>query len=132
MTDGKLVTFLSIRLTRECKAWYYFLGARLMPVWHFSDITKERVVLIYAIVIKKSIYLGKYLCSHIIQCAKHSSMSLFYPSLITALCAKSGVQYGPNEESLVPMSTITDNKVQAMKGTNNQLGTVLQGSQPHQ
>ena len=57
-------------------------------------------------------------------------MSLYYSSLITALCAASEVQYGPNEDSLAPMSVITDNKVKAMKG-NNILGPVVQGSQPH-
>ena len=58
---------------------------------HFSDINEERVVLIYSIVTGKSLDLGKFLSSHIIQCAKQSSMSLFYPSLITAMCATSGV-----------------------------------------
>ena len=48
-------------------------------------------------------------------------MLLYYPSLITVLCAASGVQYGPNEESLAPMSAITDS-----------LGLVVQGSQPCQ
>ena len=64
---------------------------------------------------------------HIIQSAKNSSMSLYYLSLITALCAASGVQYGPNEESLAPILAITDNKVQAMNG-NDSLGPVVQGS----
>lgn len=50
MTDGKPITFPSIGLTRECKAWYYFLGARLIPVRNFIDITKEWVVLLYALV----------------------------------------------------------------------------------
>ena len=131
MTDGKPVTFPSIGLTSKCKAWYYFLGAWLMPIWHFSDITKERVVLLYAIVTKKSVALGNFLSSHIIQCAKHSNMSLFDPSLITALCAANGVQYEPNEEFLALMFAITDAKVQAMKGRDNRLGLVLQGSQPH-
>ena len=60
MTNGKPVTFLGIGLTRECKAWYYFLGARLMPVRYFSDITKEQAMLLYAIVTETSIDLGKF------------------------------------------------------------------------
>ena len=95
---------------------------------HFSDINKERAVLLYSIVTGKSLDLGKFLSSHIIQCAKHTSMSLFYPSLIIAMCAASGVQYGLNEESLAPMSAIMDNKVQAMKG-NDRMRLVVQGSQ---
>ena len=56
-------------------------------------------------------------------------MSLYYPSLIIALCTASGVQYGPNKESLASMSAITDNKAQAIKG-NDSLGSVVQVSQP--
>ena len=64
--DGKSVTFPRFGLTKECKAWYYFLGARLMSVRHFSDMTKEQAVILYAIVIEKSIDLLKFLSSHII------------------------------------------------------------------
>ena len=98
-----------------------------MPVRHFSDINKQWAVLLYSIVTGKSLDLGKFLSSHIIQC-DNSSMSLFYLSLITVMCTASGVQYGPNEESLAPMSAITDNKVHAMKG-NYKMGPVVEGSQ---
>ena len=87
-----------------------------MPVRHFSDITRDRAVLLYCLVTEKSLDLGKFLSSYIMQCSKHHSMSLFYSSLITALCVAAGVQYGPNEESLAPMATITDTKVTVMKG----------------
>ena len=83
----------------------------MILVRHFNDITKEMVVLLYAIVTEKSIDLGKFLSSHILQYAKHLTMSLFYPSLIIALCVANGVQYGPNEEFLAAMSAITDTKV---------------------
>ena len=128
MTDDKPITLLSIGLTKECKAWYYFLGAKLMPMRHFSDITKDRVVLLYCLVTEKSLDLGKFLSSHIMQCSKHHSMSLFYLSLITALCVAAGVQYSPNEESLAPMAALTDNKVAAMKGV-DRLDPVVQGRQ---
>ena len=58
-------------------------------------------------------------------------MSLFYPSLITTLCVANGVQYGLNKEFLAPKSAIIDTKVQAMKGSDNRLGPVLHGLQPH-
>ena len=68
-------------------------------------------MLLYALVIEKSIDLGNFMSSNIMKCAKHSSASLYYPSLITALCAAGGVQNKLNEESLAPISAITDNKV---------------------
>ena len=64
---------------------------------HFSDINKDREVLFYCIVTRKSLDLGKFISSHIVQCSKHHSMSLFYPSLIAALCTIAGVEWGPNE-----------------------------------
>ena len=100
-----------------------------MQVRHVSNITKERVLLLYSIVTEKSIDLVNFLSSHILQCGKHSSMSLFYPSLITALGATSWVQYGLNEEFLAPMLAITNNKVQTMKG-NDRVGAIEKGSQP--
>ena len=124
MREDKPITLRSIGLTKECKAWYYFLGARLMPVRHFSDITRDRAVLLYSLVSEQSLDLGKFLSSNIMLCCKHSSMSLFYPSLITALCVAAGVEYGPNEEFLAPMAAITDTKVTAMKGVDRLEPTV--------
>ena len=91
LTNDKLVTLPSIGLTKECKAWYYFVGARLMPVRHFSDINKDMAILLYCLVTGKSLDVGRFMLSHIVQYYKHQSMSLFYPSLITALCVTAGV-----------------------------------------
>ena len=66
LTNDKPVTLPSIRLTNEYKAWYYFFGARLMPVRHFSDFNKDRVVLLYCLVTGKSLDLGKLISSHIV------------------------------------------------------------------
>ena len=62
-----------------------------MPVRHFSDINKDRAILLYFLVIGKSLDVGRFISSHIVQCYKHQSMSLFYPSLITALCVAARV-----------------------------------------
>ena len=79
-------------------------------VRHFSDINKDKAILLYCLVTGKSLDVGRFISSHIVQCYKHQSMSLFYPSLITTLCVAAGVQYGANEESLAPMAALTNNK----------------------
>ena len=71
LTNDKPITLPSIGLTKECKAWYYFVGARLMHVRHFSDITKDRAILLYCLVTGKSLDAGKFILSHIVQCYKH-------------------------------------------------------------
>ena len=118
LTDDRPITFKSIGLTKNCKALHYFLGARLMPVRHFSDINKDRAILLYCLMTGKSLDVGRFISSHIVQCYKHQSMSLFFPSLITALCVAAGVQYGPNEESLAPMAALTDQRIYGMKEGN--------------
>ena len=87
-----------------------------MPVRHFSDVNKDRAVLLYCLMTGKSLDVGKFISSQIVQCYKHQSMSLFFPSLITALCVAAGVQYGANEESLAPMAALTDQRIYGMKG----------------
>ena len=77
----------------------------------------------------KSLDVERFISSHIVQCYKHQSMSLFFPSLITALCVAAGVQYGANEESLAPMAALTDNKVYGMKGV-TRMNPTVQTSQP--
>ena len=99
-----------------------------MPVRHFSDINKDRAILLYCLMTGKSLDVGRFISSHIVQCYKHQSMSLFFPSLITALCVAAGVQYGANEESLAPMATLTDNKVYGMKGV-DRMNPTVQSSQ---
>ena len=59
VTDGKPITFLSIGLTKECKSWH-FVGARMMQIRHLSDVTKNRALLLYALVSKMTIDLGKF------------------------------------------------------------------------
>ena len=114
-TAGQPVTFKSIGLKKDCKAWHYFVGARLMPVRHLSDVTKERAVLIYCLATGRSVDVGHFMSAQIEHCYKQQSMSLFFPSLITALCVASGVQFEASEETLAPMAALTDNKILRMK-----------------
>lgn len=52
------VTFPHKELSRYGMAWYMFLCAKLMSSTHLTDVTQERVVLLYAIVTRKSIDVG--------------------------------------------------------------------------
>lgn len=114
-TEGRPVTFKSIGLKKDCKAWHYFVGARLMPVRHMSDVTKERAVLIYCIVTGRSVDVGHFISAQIENCYKQQSMSLFFPSVVTALCVASGVQFEAYEETLAPMAALNDIKILRMK-----------------
>lgn len=41
LNEGVDVSFMGSALDKHTKAWSYFIGAKLMPVTHFSDVTKD-------------------------------------------------------------------------------------------
>ncbi|MFQ6668850.1 hypothetical protein Gotur_034341 [Gossypium turneri] len=56
-----------------------------MPISHSSTISMERMLLLYAILIQKSINVGKIILKEIHDCAKKKAGSVYFPSLITSL-----------------------------------------------
>ncbi|GMN68009.1 hypothetical protein TIFTF001_037068 [Ficus carica] len=79
-------------LDKHTKAWLYFIGAKLMPITHFSDVTKDRAILLYDILSGKSIDVGRLIQQSIKQALRGStSGGLPHPSLITALCKQVGI-----------------------------------------
>ena len=84
-------------LSNRAKIWYYFLGARFMPSSYLSDVTQDRAILIYCILLGKTIDVGSILHASILHSVKGVS-SLYFPSLITTLCGKARVIWGQIEE----------------------------------
>lgn len=41
------------------KSWFSFIRAKLMPIIHFINITMDRVILLYTIIIANSIDVGQ-------------------------------------------------------------------------
>ncbi|EOY19076.1 Uncharacterized protein TCM_043746 [Theobroma cacao] len=74
----------------------------MLPVKHFNDVTKDRAVLLYSIVTRKSIGIGQLIFNNIILTACSPRDGLLYPSLITTLSHQAGVVYSPNKELLHP------------------------------
>ncbi|KAI3453422.1 hypothetical protein Pfo_010085 [Paulownia fortunei] len=57
--DETVITFSSTHLYGVYKVWHSFIGAKLMPTTHLSDLTKERAILLFAIITGKSINIGR-------------------------------------------------------------------------
>ncbi|EOY03108.1 Uncharacterized protein TCM_017575 [Theobroma cacao] len=74
----------------------------MLLVKHLSDVTKDRVVLLYAIVTGKSIDIRHLNFNKIIMSAHSPHNKLWYPFLITALCYQARVVWSPNEKLLHP------------------------------
>ncbi|MFQ6658777.1 hypothetical protein Gotur_027897 [Gossypium turneri] len=83
-------------LKRVAKVSFYFVRYSFMPISHSSTISKERMLLLYAILTEKSINVGKIILKKIHNCAKKKAESTYFPSLITSLCLKARVKTQAN------------------------------------
>lgn len=67
---------------------------------HVSDVTKDRVVLLYAIVTERSINIRQVINHAILHTSSTKRVGLWFLSLITITCKRAGVQWDSNEELL--------------------------------
>lgn len=70
---GDRSDFSHKELNQNGKAWYYFICAKLLSTTHVSDVIKDHVLILYAIVIGKSITVGKVIQDFITFAIKGSS-----------------------------------------------------------
>ncbi|MFQ6663410.1 hypothetical protein Gotur_030955 [Gossypium turneri] len=61
------------------KVWFYFVRYSFMPISHSSTISMERMLLLYTILTKKSINVGKIIFKEIHDCAKKKAGSAYFP-----------------------------------------------------
>ena len=107
MSGGSPKTLAGTSLTVEARAWQYFVCQKMMPATHFSDLTVDKAVLIYAILRGMSIDAGRVIFDSIIHTVRNK-LGLYFPSLITQLCLEAGVRHGPDEEAQYPTKPIDD------------------------
>ncbi|KAH1106373.1 hypothetical protein J1N35_010141 [Gossypium stocksii] len=67
-----------------------------MPNSHSSTISMERMLLLYAILIEKSINIRKIILKEIYDYAKMTKGSAYFPALITSLCLRARVKTQAN------------------------------------
>ncbi|MFQ6631265.1 hypothetical protein Gotur_008892, partial [Gossypium turneri] len=79
-----------------------------MPISHSSTISMERMLLLYAILIEKSINVGKIILKEIHDCAKKKAGSAYFSSLITSLCLKARVKTQANLKGQYVQGCITN------------------------
>ncbi|MFQ6624294.1 hypothetical protein Gotur_004401 [Gossypium turneri] len=87
---GKYVSHSCLKeyLKPVAKVWFYFVRYSFMPISHSSTISMERMLLLYAILIEKSINIGKIILEEIHDCARKKTVGAYFPSLITSLCLR--------------------------------------------
>ncbi|PIN18678.1 hypothetical protein CDL12_08647 [Handroanthus impetiginosus] len=80
------IHFPRTTLTFAADNWLRFVSARLLPSSHTSEVTRERAVMIYAILTDVPFDIGHFLHRSILKSAMGGlTIRLYYPSLITEL-----------------------------------------------
>ncbi|PIN25880.1 hypothetical protein CDL12_01374 [Handroanthus impetiginosus] len=101
------IHFPRTTLTFAADNWLRFVSARLLPSSHTSEVTRERAVMIYAILTDVPFDIGHFLHRSILKSAMGGlTVGLYHPSLITELCARAGLERQPGDELLQPDSMI--------------------------
>ncbi|KAH1047040.1 hypothetical protein J1N35_037824 [Gossypium stocksii] len=78
-----------------------------MPISHSSTISIERILLLYAIMIEKSINVRKIILKEIHDYARKKTESAYFPSLITLLCLRAQVKIKANLKGPYVQRSIT-------------------------
>ena len=105
---GKGVYLCSRPLLKPfAKIWYHFVRTRLLPTSHIETVSKERLVLLSFILEGKEISVGKLIQREISACAFKNKGYLFFPSLVTDLCLRSGVDVKATDEILSNTAAIS-------------------------
>lgn len=82
---------------------------------HFSDVNKERVILLYSIVMGKLIDVGKIIQQSIRHTRRTSTIGgLGHLSLVTTLCREIDITWKQDEELLHPKSLINMNFIMTL------------------
>lgn len=84
------IYFLEKFLKLESSLWYDFQVKCMMSVSHTSDVQKEMVIYVYALMQDIPIGVGKLLFSKIQMCINSDHIALFFPTIITELCQGGG------------------------------------------
>ncbi|GMN47063.1 hypothetical protein TIFTF001_016241 [Ficus carica] len=113
--NGILVKFSTRGLDKYGKAWHQFVCAKLMPVWHVSRITKDRAILLFAILTNKSIDVGRVIYHQITQSVRNPKLGLYFLSLITDLCKHAEVTWEGHEIWEGPHHPINDGVIASYK-----------------
>ncbi|KAL5579151.1 hypothetical protein UlMin_011593 [Ulmus minor] len=105
------------------KVWYHIIRTKLLPTTHIETVSKERLVLLDCILEKKGINVGKLIQQEISSCASKHKGCLFFPSLITELCLRTGVEVSSTDEMLLNSGMIDTNSIKRFTIPTSKPGT---------
>lgn len=86
-------------LNEKTTVWYYMVKNQLIPTSHNSFIKRTRVMMVYCLMKGIEFNFGQLIRDQIRVCSEKTRDPFFFPSPITKLCLRVGVEV--NEEDVV-------------------------------
>ena len=74
---GELLDIARGSLTKEAKAWFYFMNSRVVPFMHVSTLYKDRAILLYTILRKYKFNVGNIIQQSLLE--EDTRRSLTHP-----------------------------------------------------
>ncbi|MBA0756332.1 hypothetical protein Gogos_005386 [Gossypium gossypioides] len=129
-SNDKIVVLWPIRKMIDTINWNYFCNARslfeedFMPILNSSTILMEQILLLYAIMIERSINVGKIILKEIHDCARQKLGSVYFPSLITSLCLTAQVKTKANLKGPYVQGCITSHDLERLMENFHELNPI--------
>ncbi|GMN21821.1 hypothetical protein TIFTF001_040129 [Ficus carica] len=96
ISNGAHATFDSKYLEKNMKVWFNFINARLYPTTHVSECSRERALALFAIATGMRMNVGAIINAAILHAANINNVAFPFPSLLTALFEKAGINTADN------------------------------------
>ena len=93
-------------LTEEAKVWFYFISSVLVPLKHLNTVRRDEVILLYALLKRYKINMGKIIEKSILSYSGSNCRGLIpHPATITSLCLLGGVETEWEKEETYPRAS---------------------------
>ncbi|KAK4373158.1 hypothetical protein RND71_008542 [Anisodus tanguticus] len=109
---GKYRRNKSLRMgnfTQKARVWLRLLNYRIMPFDHYTDVSKERVYIVYFIMMGQPVNIGYWMLQEMIKVLKFKSKRLSFGNTLTAYLLKIDNTL-PRHDQLRKMAVITDER----------------------
>ena len=109
------VSFPAAALSRYGKAWNAFICANIMPSSHGHEVTVDRAILLYGIVLGKFIDLGQVIYQGMLRFLQGGTTGAIpYGTIVTKLCRACQVRWPSSEQLQLPAAPIDHSAISRM------------------
>jgi len=113
---GKRSFIRQSELTKVSAFWHMFVCSNLVVSSNATELNKEKIKIVYALVTNKPINLGEVLIEHIEIAASSSRLEkkLAFPGFISHLCLAKGVKQEGDDVLIPPIEKLSEKRVTTM------------------